>query len=224
MKKCNLILAFIPLLIFTVLFPSKSFSEEHKAEDPSVMFMIAEQNIGKEHLVYWWKWLSNSSFFIGGGTGSFASGDFNYTAFAQQFDLSVAETSLKEEFINRGFMVVDISKADKGKIKLSNVYKYVDLKKDVMMELGKGCGADIVVKGKAIAKKGPQTGSNIGVYIADITASAIRVKDGRVLGSARGHGVSRNISEITGGTQALERASRQVAEKLMEQMENVLNR
>jgi len=225
MKKHNITKFLVCFILFIALFPSKSFSEDTHKKNPSIMFMIAEQNIGKEHLVYWWKWLGNSSYFLGGGTGTFVSGDFNYNAFAQEFDLSVAETTLKEEFINQGFDVVDISKAKKGKIKVSNVYKYVDLKKDVMIELGKNCGADVVVKGKALAKKLPQrAGSSIGTYMADITASAIRVKDGRVLGSARGHGVSRHIYEVTGGTQALEKASRQVAEKLMEQIERVLNK
>jgi len=212
MKKRNIVGVVAFLLLFTVLLPSKGFSEDLKNKNPSVMFMIAEQNIGQEHIVYWWRWLSHRSYYSGGRT--VVSGDFNYKVVAPQFDLSVTETILKEEFINSGIDVVDISRAKEGKIKVSNVYKYVDLKADVMMELGRNCGADIVVKGQAIVKKQPST-RRVGSYIANMTVSAIRVKDGRVLGAARGEGLARHISDITGGTKALERASIEVAEKLI---------
>jgi hypothetical protein len=186
---------FLTLLLF---FPSKALSGER----PSVMFMIAEQNIGQEVFIYWWGLFSRKI-------------DFK----AQQYDLSVGETILKEEFLNSGFNVIDISNVS-DKIKVSNVYKIVDITKDAAIEIGKNVGADVVVKGKVIAKAGPaNTGSNVGTYMADITATAFQVKDGRVLGSGRGHGVSRHISEITGGTQAIERASQKLASKLINQID-----
>ena len=187
------------LFAFSPLFTQTVLSEER----PSVMFMIAEQNVGQEIFIYWWGFFSHEI-------------DFR----AQQFDLSVAETILKEEFLNEGFDVIDVSNAS-DKIKVSKAYKIADLTKDTAIELGKNVGADVVVKGKVIAKAGPKNqGSNIGSYIADITVTAFQVKDGLVLGSGRGNGTARHVSEVTGGTQAIERASQKVASKLIEQINN----
>ena len=191
------------LFVVFLLFPQIASPEER----PSVMFMIAEQNVGQEILIYWWGFFSREIDFL-----------------AQQYDLSVAETILKEEFINEGFDVIDISNVS-DKITVSKAYKIADLTKDAAIELGKNVGADVIVKGKAIAKAGPaRAGSNVGTYLADITATAFQVSDGLVLGSGRGHGVARHISEITGGTQAIERATQKLAEKLMNQINTQMDR
>jgi len=161
--------------------------------------MIAEQNIGAEY-IFWWRWW----------------GDVK--AIGQQFDMAATETALKEEFINKGFNIVDISSVT-GKIELSKGYRVVDLSDAGARELGRKLGAEVVIKGKAIAKEGPRTsGSSVGSYLADISASAIRVDNGQVLGASRGHGVSRHISEVTGGTEALEKAARELAGKMIDQI------
>jgi len=170
-----------------------------RVEKPRVLFMIAEQNIGQEY-IFWWGWWGKSE------------------VRGQQFDMAASETALKEEFINKGFNIVDISVAA-GKIEVSNAYRITDLTDIGAREIGRKLGAEIVIKGKALAKEGPRTsGSSVGSYIADITASAIRVDNGAVLASARGHGVSRHISEVTGGTEALERAAREASGKIIEQI------
>ncbi|HKZ46814.1 MAG TPA: hypothetical protein VJ202_05475 [Thermodesulfobacteriota bacterium] len=169
-----------------------------RVEKPRVLFMIAEQNIGQEYYIFWW----------------YGKSEFK----GQQFDMSASETTLKEEFINNGFNIVDISVAT-GKIDISNAYRIADLTDAGAKEIGRKLGAEVVIKGKALAKAGPRTsGSSVGSYLADITASAIRVDNGAVLASARGHGVSRHISEVTGGTEALERAAREVSGKLIDQI------
>jgi len=173
-----------------------------RVEKPRVLFMIAEQNIGQEYYIFWWSWWhSGKSEFKG-----------------QQFDMSASETALKEEFINKGFNIVDIS-AIKGKFEISNAYRIADLTDNGAKEIGKKLGAEVVIKGKALAKAGPRTpGSSVGSYLADITASAIRVDNGAVLASGRGHGVSRHISEVTGGTEALEKAAKEVSGKIIDQI------
>jgi|GEM_PF-186184 len=169
-----------------------------RVEKPRVLFMIAEQNIGQEYYIFWW----------------YGKSEFK----GQQFDMSASETTLKEEFINKGFNIVDISVAT-GKIDISNAYRIADLTDAGAKEIGRKLGAEVVIKGKALAKAGPRTsGSSVGSYLADITASAIRVDNGAVLASARGHGVSRHISEVTGGTEALERAAREVSGKMIDQI------
>ncbi len=185
------------LLILLLLSPGIASSEER----PSVMFMIAEQQIGQEIFIYWWGWLSREI-------------DFK----AQSFDMAVGETILKEEFLNEGFDVIDISNVSE-KITVSKAYNIVDITKKAAIEIGKDVGADVVIKGKVIAKRGPtNTGSNVGTYMADITATAFQVKDGLVLGSGRANGVSRHISEVTGGSHAIEKASQKLAGKMIEQI------
>ena len=169
-----------------------------RAQKPRVLFMIAEQNIGQEFYVFWW----------------YGKSEFK----GQHYDMAASETALKEEFLNKGFNVVDSSVAT-GKIEVSNAYKIADLTDAGAISVGKQLGAEVIVKGKALAKEGPRnTGSKVGSYIADITASALRVDNGAVLGSARGHGVSRNISEVTGGTEALEKAAREASGKIIDQI------
>lgn len=169
---------------------------------PRVLFMIAEQNIGQEILLYWWSWW-------GKGGAEFKG---------QMVDMAVSETALKEEFLNKGFNVVDISSAT-GKFEISNAYRIADLTNDGAREFGKKLNAEVVIKGKSLAKEGPRSaGSSVGSYLADITVSAIRVDNGQVLASARGQGVARHVAQHTGGNEALERAARDVAAKLVDQI------
>ena len=191
------------LLCILLLLPSKLPAETQNPEgvtnnSPRVLFMIAEQNIGQKHYFFWW-W-----------------GEAEYKG--ETVDMSAAETTLKETFLNRGFNVVDIS-GTTGTFEISNAFKVADLSNDGAVQIAKKLNADIVVKGKALAKEGPRTqGSTVGSYIADVTAQAIRIDDGKVLASAKGHGTSRNISEVTGGIEALSKAGNDAATRLIDQI------
>lgn len=169
-----------------------------RAEKPRVLFMIAEQNVGDKYYSFWW-WGKRE--FMG-----------------ETIDMSAAETSLKELFLAKGFNVVDIS-GSMETLDVSNAFRVADLTNDGARQIGRKLNAEVVIKGKALAKEGARTpGSQVAAYIADITAQAIRVDTGEVLGSTRGHGVARNISEVTGGTEALSRASTELGDKLIEQI------
>ncbi|OHE58814.1 MAG: hypothetical protein A2Z47_10105 [Thermodesulfovibrio sp. RBG_19FT_COMBO_42_12] len=191
------------LLCILLLLPSVSQAESQNPDGvtnnkPRVLFMIAEQNIGQKHYFFWW-W-----------------GEREYMG--ETVDMSAAETSLKETFIEKGFDVVDIS-GTTGTFEISNAFKVADLSNDGAVQIAKKLNADIVVKGKALAKEGPRThGSAVGSYIADVTAQAIRIDDGRVLASAKGHGTARNISEVTGGIEALSKAGNDAATRLIDQI------
>ncbi len=169
---------------------------------PRTLFMIAEQNIGQEIYVFWWSWW-------GKGGQSFTG---------QTVDMAVSETILKEEFLSKGFNVIDIS-AVTGKFEISNAYRMADLTDTGAREIGKKMGAEIIVKGKALAKEGPRNpGSSVGSYLADITVSAVRVDNGQVLASARESAPARHVSQHVGGNQAIENAAKKVAEKLIDQI------
>jgi hypothetical protein len=197
--KILIIFVFVGIFLWI---PRHSLAEGQSGEKPRILFMIAEQNIGQKHFVYWWSWWGQSrSEFMG-----------------ETVDMLAVETTLKESFLNNGFEVVDIS-ATTGTFELSNAYRIADLTDKGAREIAKKVNAEIVIKGKALAKEGPRTpGSAVGSYLADVTATAIRVDTGRVLASAKGHGVSRHISEVTGGTEALSRAATELADRLMEQI------
>lgn len=169
-----------------------------KVEKPRVLFMIAEQNIGHKYYTFWWY---GKSEFMG-----------------ETVDMSAVETSMKEEFLSKGFNVVDIS-GSQDSFDISNAFKVADLTNDAARKIGKKLNAEIVIKGKAIAKEGPRTaGSSVGSYIADVTAQAIRIDTGAVLASGAGHGVSRHVSDVTGGTEALSRAALDLSEKMIGQI------
>ncbi|MBI5887087.1 MAG: flagellar assembly protein T N-terminal domain-containing protein [Deltaproteobacteria bacterium] len=169
-----------------------------KAEKPRVLFMIAEQNIGHKYYTFWWY---GKSEFMG-----------------ETVDMSAVEISMKEDFLSKGFNVVDISGSQES-FEISNAFKVADLTNDAARKIGKKLNAEIVIKGKAIAKEGPRTaGSAVGSYLADVTAQAIRVDTGAVLASGAGHGVSRHVSDVTGGTEALTRAGLELSEKMIGQI------
>lgn len=170
---------------------------------PSVLFMVSEQNIGQEIAFFWWS-------LFGQGGGQFSG---------QTVDMAVSESVLKDAFIGQGFTVVDIS-TKTGTIEISNAYRVADLTTAAVRSYGNKFDADIVITGKALAKEGPRTpGSSVGSYLADITLSAIRVDNGQVLASTRGHGVARHVAQHSGGNEAIARAAQGVAEKLMAQIQ-----
>lgn len=171
---------------------------QRRAEKPRVLFMVAEKNIGHKYYVFWW-W-----------------GRSEYKG--ETVDISAAETALKEIFIDKGFNVVDVA-GTTGEFNVSDAFRVSDLTRDGARQVGRGLNAEVVVFGKAMAKEGPRTeGSNVGTYLADVTFQAVRVDDGSVLASSRGHGVSRHISDVTGGTEAIAKASAEAADKMVEQI------
>jgi hypothetical protein len=187
------------ILMVLALFPQSILSQER----PSVLFMIAEQNVGQEQAIYWWNGFSGGVDIV-----------------ARQIDLSVAETILKKQFLDTGFNVIDVANVS-NKIILSSSYKVADVTKDTSLQLATNVGADVVVKGKVLATEAAMnSASQIKTYIADITATAFRVSDGLVVGSAKGHGVARNVSSVSGGSEAIENAALQLSEQLIRQIES----
>ncbi len=169
-----------------------------KAGMPRVLFMIAEKNVGKKFYTFWW-W-----------------GQSEYRG--EVVDMSAAETSLKEIFLNKGFHVVDMS-ASTGTFEIKDQFRVADLTREATVSIGRDLEADVVVYGRATVTEGPRTpGSNVVPYLADITAQVVRVDDGVVLGSTTGHASYRHISSVSGGTIALKKAAEDISDRLIEQI------
>lgn len=169
-----------------------------KAGRPKVLFLIAEKNIGQKYYHFWW-W-----------------GKSEYRG--ETVDISAAETAMKEAFVTNGFTVVDTGRPED--ISVTDAYRVADLSAVEAKEIGKAVNAEVVVYGKAVARERTAAGEGtiMAVYLADVTAQAVRVDDGVVLAVAGGHGVSRNISDISGGTEAITRASQELSGKLIDQI------
>lgn len=186
-----------------------------QAQDrPKVLLMIAEQQIGQEALLFWWDVYAQTSNAMGA-----ISSKGNAKVLAQQTDLSIADTLLKEELMNYDIEVIDASSAAQN-ITVSPAYKVADISKSAALQMAKDVNADIVIKGKVLAKTtGSVSGSNVITYNANISATALRVSDGRVMASGRASGVARHISPETGGVRAIENATLKLAEKLGKKIE-----
>jgi hypothetical protein len=125
---------------------------------------------------------------------------------------------LKEEFLAKGFNVVDTSMATSS-LETKYVNRAADLSDAAIRDIGRTMSAEIVIKGMAVVKEGPRTpGSTVGSYMADITASAIRVDNGQLLASGRGHGVARHVAMNIGENNALEQAGRDIGTRLIDQI------
>lgn len=198
----------IALLSVLTMLPLLVQAQEDR---PKVLLMIAEQQIGQEALIYWWNVYGQVANNVAGSATTIAG---QSKVLAQQTHLSVADTLLKEELMNYNIDVVDASAAAKS-ISVSPAYKVADISKAAALQMGKDVNADIVIKGKVLAKTtGSVSGSNVITYNANISATALRISDGRVIAAGRASGVARHISPEVGGARAIESATLKLAEKL----------
>ena len=165
-----------------------------KVEKPRVLFIVSEDIPGHP---------SDTLKRLGDGEG---------------VSMPAAESAMKDIFLNKGFNVVDIeSSADMVDVRPSA--KSSGLTNEKARRLGKSLDAEIVVRVKAVARQGGKTpGSQVSAYLADISADAIRVDDARVMASVLSRGTARNISDVSGGIDAISKASGDAAEKLMDQI------
>ncbi|MFQ5465998.1 MAG: hypothetical protein ACE5EI_08725 [Thermodesulfobacteriota bacterium] len=166
-----------------------------EAERPRVLFLIAEKSLGEKFYNFWW-W----------GRSEFR---------AEVSDTSAAETALKEAFLEKGFRVVDIS-ASLGRFEIRDRLRVADLTREETVSIGRDLDAEVVVYGRAVVEEGPRTpGSNVGVYLAEISAQAVRVDDGEVLAASTGHGAARHVSATAGAVRALRAAGADLSARLI---------
>lgn len=168
-------------------------ARKHK---PRIMIMIAEQNIGQQYLSFWW--------------GHQAS----------ETNLSITESVLIEKLREKDFNVVD-HEAKARNIKIGKPYQAANLDDNTAVSLGNQYDAEVVIVGKALAKLvGSVMGTSMKSVQANMSARAIRTDNGAIIASANTHGAAVHIDEVTGGSEALKKASSDLASKLMDQIIN----
>lgn len=156
---------------------------------PRLMVLIAEQNVGQLHPSYYW----------------------------DSVDLSIAENVFQSNFLQDGFTFVDRA-AVQGELQ-TITRKGSDLNNNLAAKLGKKVDAELVVIGKAFAKAaGNVAGTSMKSLQANITARAIRTDNGMVIASAAEHAAAVHIDDITGGSEAIKKATEKLAENLKTQI------
>ena len=155
-----------------------------------IILLIAEQNIGGPQRAWW----------------------------TSEIDLSVTEAAIAQKLVEQGYDILEPS-AVSDVVKQNKAFRVVNISNGQSAKLGKSAQADYVVLGKAVASTGgnvPQ--SNMISCFGNITARLIRVKGGRVLAYLNASGSSPHMEAVTGGTEALNNAARDLATKIADRL------
>jgi hypothetical protein len=160
---------------------------------PRIMILVAEQNIGKQQYHYWWGYQRG-----------------------EQADLTITENTIMDRFREKGFDFVD-HQAQSKNIKVVPAYRVAELNDRAAITLGKQADAEVVIVGKALAKSiGPVAGTAMKSVQANVSLRAIQTDTGGVLSSGSEHAAAVHIDEVTGGVEALKKASAKISEKMMD--------
>ena len=174
-----------------VAFFSPAGADEAAVKD-KVILLIAEQNIAGPQCAWW----------------------------ASEIDLSTVESAVAAGLIDKNYDVVQPVDAA-GILKQERAFRVIGLSDRQAAEFGKRADAEYIVKGKALASEGGRVPhSEMRSYYANITARLIRVSDGKVLKSLSVRGSSAHVDAVTGGSEALEKAGRELAARIVEALHN----
>lgn len=156
-------------------------------ENPRVMVMIAEQNIGDTER---WRYF--------------------------EVDMTAAETAIIDAFRSKGFEVIDPGQA-KANQDRDAIMAAVEGDAKQAAALAAAQQAELIVTGKAVAKVASTTINLGGMKScqANITARVVRAGDARIVATASEHAAHPHIDEFTGGTMAIEKAAKKSAETII---------
>ncbi len=160
---------------------------------PKILFLIAEQNLDDIFPKFWWSGKSKAS-------------------------ESFAESTMARMLEEAGFSVIDHGAEVPHITVEAAIILEPDLDNRDAVDIGKYMGADIVIVGKAIVYKVPDTEEDIPSFNATITARAIVCKTGEVLISILETSVEKEADEALGAQKALISAARLAGEKIKAQI------
>jgi hypothetical protein len=154
------------------------------------MFMVEEQNIGE------------------------STNRFDYLS----VDMNITETTLLDKFISNGFECVDPATVRQN-IEQDQAMAVLQGNTQMAAALAKHLGAEVVITGKAVAKVA--TGINLGGMKscqANITARVIKADVATVIATSSQHAAYPHIDEVTGGTEAIKKATNKMADELIDKI------
>ncbi len=165
-----------------------------RMNNPKIVFMIAEQNVGADYS-YWW-----------GKSGGHST------------DLQASENAMTEVLIGSGFKIVDRSILMKN-IKVKPAFQSAEVSAADVLEMTTGIDADFVIFGKAFAKQGNKVmGSDMISVQSTIVVKVANLRNAQVVGTANERGAKVNIDPVSAGTDSIAMASKKAAEKLIKDM------
>jgi len=137
-------------------------------------------------------------------------------------DMNVTETELMNSMMAFGFPFVD---AQQAKVNIANDVVEAAMQGDAnaAASIAMRLGAEIIITGTAIAKEasgGPAVLRNSGMKScqANLNLKAIEADNAKVIATASAYDNAAHIDEITGGTQALQKASKKAAVQLKDKI------
>ena len=136
----------------------------------------------------------------------------------------VVENTLAQAFLNQGYQVIDAATVSQSLRRHSYLRKQAET--EAAKRLGSGLGADIVVRGEAKASVVDKSytlleGKKVTIGRGDVTVKAVLTRSGRVIVA---ESVSQRRPNDTTGQIALQMAAASAAVKLIQGIEEFLNR
>lgn len=137
-------------------------------------------------------------------------------------NMNTTETALMNELMNYGFPFVDATQSS-ANISRDMISAALQGDTQAAANIAKRLGAEIIISGTAVSKEasgGPSVVRNAGFKScqANLTLRAIRSDDAVIIAVASAHDVAAHIDEITGGTMALEKATKKAAVELKDKI------
>lgn len=161
---------------------------------PKLIIMVAEQNVGMNRPTYWW-----------GGAGIVST------------DMRVVENTLMQVMREKGFTFVD-TEVLSGKKTVKSPVAYLSDKQ--ARRMAQVTDAQLIIVGRAVAKDIGKTweGTRLRSANAEVAIRAINTDNGEIIAVVTQEAVVPHISPSTAGSQALKKASKLLAEKLIDQI------
>jgi hypothetical protein len=155
-------------------------------ENPRVMVMIAEQNIGETNYLHYF-----------------------------EADLSAAETAIIDVFRAKGFEVVDQAQAKENQER-DKILSALEGNAKSAAAIAAALQAELIITGKAVAKvaTGFNMGGMKSCQ-ANLTTRIISADDAKIIATASENAAYPHIDEVTGGTMAIQKAAKKCAETLV---------
>jgi hypothetical protein len=162
-----------------------------KLGKPRIAVIMTEQNIGND-----------------GPSGSLADSAVN---------AGIAESVIHEVFAKKGYNLVDretlvaIARHE-GALSATGT----GVPADVALQVAAGGGAEVVIIGQAVAKAGGSaiSGFNMRTSQATVSARVVDADTGQLVASYSANATKPNVNPTAGGAEAIEKAAKELAEKL----------